>query len=53
MMRELVIARMKELVDGEDDFVDSHGANHVFAEFDSKSDEFLLTILEDLIWLNG
>jgi hypothetical protein len=52
-MRELVINRMKELVGGEDEFEDSHGAYHAFAEFDSKSDEYLLTILEDLIWLHG
>lgn len=52
-MRELVINRMRELVEGEDDFVDSCGAYHVFAEFEEKSDEYLLTILEDLIFLRG
>lgn len=52
-MRELVINRMRELVDGEDDFVDSCGATHVVAELDTKSDEFLLTIFEDLVGFQG
>jgi len=52
-MRELVINRIKEIVAGDDEFEDTCGETHVVAELDTKSDEFLLTIFEDLVGFQG
>jgi hypothetical protein len=52
-MRELVMARLRELADGDAELEDSYGETYVVSELDLLSNKDLLALLEDLVGFNG